>query len=244
MWALEYLHLDRYRPFLRKKVTRKTNTKFLSWVGEQLEPPSPIKYIARLQITNNRNTKVSLKIHLNPRCLNEYSLQGRILQNEIAIIEPSSNHYYQPMWTMVGAGMYKTKDSRGSTKEYLPSNSKWIQDSVQSFQPDENSVTLKSGRKVRYETLIVAAGLQIDWHKIPGLVDALEDESCPVASIYHHRYAEKVNTVLSGLQSGQAIFTVPVGGIKCGGAPQKIMWSWESNWTASGVRPNISILFT
>jgi NADH dehydrogenase FAD-containing subunit len=162
----------------------------------------------------------------------------------ITVVEPSQHHWYQPMWTMVGAGMYQKEDSRRLTKDYLPSRSRWIQDSVQSFQPDENVVTLRNGRKLHYETLIVASGLQIDWHKIPGLVDALEDASCPVASIYHYRHAEKAQRVLAGLTHGQAIFTVPVGGIKCGGAPQKIMWSWESNWVAAGIRPKIDIAFS
>ena len=130
------------------------------------------------------------------------------------------------------------------TKDYLPIRSRWIQDSVQSIQPDENTVTLCNGSKLHYETLIVASGLQIDWQKIPGLVDALEDASCPVASIYHYHHAEKAHRVLSGLTHGQAIFTVPVGGIKCGGAPQKIMWSWESNWAAAGTRPKIDIAFS
>jgi NADPH-dependent 2,4-dienoyl-CoA reductase/sulfur reductase-like enzyme len=140
--------------------------------------------------------------------------------------------------------MYQKEDSRRNTKDYLPSKARWIQDSVQSFQPEENAVTLRDGRKLHYETLIVASGLQIDWNKIPGLNDALEDASCPVASIYHYRHSEKAQRVLSGLTHGEAIFTVPIGGIKCGGAPQKIMWSWESNWVAAGIRPKIHITFS
>jgi NADPH-dependent 2,4-dienoyl-CoA reductase/sulfur reductase-like enzyme len=169
--------------------------------------------------------------------------QGKILQNDIAIIEPSHNHFYQPLWTMVGAGMCKADDSKGNTGDILPANAHWIQDAVKSFQPEENSVTLRSGKKVRYDMLVVASGLQINWSKIPGLTEALEDASCPVVSIYNYSYADKTNNVLSGLKSGQVIFTLPVGGIKCGGAPQKIMWAWESKWADSGVRNNINVTY-
>jgi hypothetical protein len=144
---------------------------------------------------------------------------------------------------MVGAGMYRKEDSEGKTQDFLPSQAKWIQDYVHSFQPEENSITLTSGEILHYETLIIAAGIQIDWGKIPGLVSALEDEDCPVASIYHHQYSAKAKDILGGLSHGQAVFTVPVGSIKCGGAPQKIMWVWESNWAAAGVRLNIDIMF-
>ncbi|MCS7271152.1 MAG: NAD(P)/FAD-dependent oxidoreductase, partial [Gemmataceae bacterium] len=32
-------------------------------------------------------------------------------QLDIAIIEPSSKHYYQPLWTLVGAGVFPKEKS-------------------------------------------------------------------------------------------------------------------------------------
>lgn len=32
------------------------------------------------------------------------------LRDQIAIIDPSGKHYYQPLWTLVGGGVYKKKN--------------------------------------------------------------------------------------------------------------------------------------
>jgi 2-polyprenyl-6-methoxyphenol hydroxylase-like FAD-dependent oxidoreductase len=37
------------------------------------------------------------------------SLHKRDASLDIAIIEPSATHYYQPGWTMVGAGIFKKR---------------------------------------------------------------------------------------------------------------------------------------
>jgi NADPH-dependent 2,4-dienoyl-CoA reductase/sulfur reductase-like enzyme len=41
-------------------------------------------------------------------------------------------------------------------------------------QPEANTVTLGTGETIGYDYLIVATGLQSDWQKIPGLLEALE----------------------------------------------------------------------
>jgi len=51
-----------------------------------------------------------------------------------------------------------------------------------------------------------------------------------VATIYDYRYAPKVWEFIQEMKEGVAIFTQPKTGIKCGGAPQKIMWLAEDYW--------------
>ena len=55
----------------------------------------------------------------------------------------------------------------------MPPGATWIQDRAQSFQPEENSVTLASGEVLTYDALIVAAGIKLDWAKIEGLRETL-----------------------------------------------------------------------
>jgi hypothetical protein len=45
-----------------------------------------------------------------------------------------------------------------------------------------------------------------------------------------------VQRLASGNERGNAIFTQPAGAIKCGGAPQKIMWLAEDYWRREGGR--------
>lgn len=74
---------------------------------------------------------------------------SRVLPSgSIGIIEPREQHFYQPLWTLVGGGAKKFEETRAETKSLIPKGVTWIQDSVASFEPKDNSVTLKSGKKV------------------------------------------------------------------------------------------------
>jgi sulfide:quinone oxidoreductase len=49
--------------------------------------------------------------------------------------------------------------------------------------------------------------------------------------------------LLQKTKSGNALFTQPATPIKCGGAPQKIMYLAEDYWRKQGVRKNINVIF-
>ena len=58
------------------------------------------------------------------------SLLKRNRSLEITIIEPSDDHYYQPGWTMVGAGIFNKEETRRDTISVWPSGVKRIKGSV------------------------------------------------------------------------------------------------------------------
>jgi NADH dehydrogenase FAD-containing subunit len=99
----------------------------------------------------------------------------------------------------------------------IPSWATHISQSVQSFAPESNQVTLSSGDKLNYEYLIVASGIQINWFGVKGLQDALIDSNSGVSSIYSYATADKAQQDISALRSGRAIFTQPSTPIKCAG---------------------------
>jgi len=141
---------------------------------------------------------------------------------DVAIIEPSDYHFYQPIWTLVGAGVYDKEISRRNTKDYIPKGVTWIQDYVETFTPDSNYVTTRSGELIGYDYMVVAPGIQLNWDKIPGLKESLGKGG--VCSNYGYENSEYTWEVLKNLKKGKAIFTQPATLVKCGGAPQKIMY--------------------
>ena len=112
----------------------------------------------------------------------------------------------------------------------IPSHLSYIADSVKSFEPKDSSITTVAGRKISYDNLVVAAGLQTNWNAIQGLTKALADPNSGVSSVYSYDTADKVWSDVQALRSGRAIFTQPAGIIKCAGAPQKVMWMAWSTW--------------
>jgi sulfide:quinone oxidoreductase len=151
----------------------------------------------------------------------------------IGIIEPSEKHYYQPAWTLVGAGEFDIRDTERSEAAYIPSKSVWVRDAVTEFMPNTNQVLCKSGKVIGYDILIVCPGIQLDWKKIKGFTETLGKNN--VSSNYAFETAPLTWELIKNFKGGTAVFTNPVTPIKCGGAPHKIMYLACDYWRNKGI---------
>lgn len=79
-----------------------------------------------------------------------------------------------------------------------------------------------------------ASGIKLDWDKIKGAKEALENPNSNVGSIYDLKYAQKMRKVGKEFKGGKAIFTEPPPPIKCAGAPQKVLYLWTDRWRNEG----------
>ncbi|MGK7904233.1 MAG: FAD-dependent oxidoreductase [Hormoscilla sp.] len=160
---------------------------------------------------------------------------------DIAIVEPSDKHYYQPAWTLVGGGAYKPEDTVRDEKQMIPDRVTWIKDYCWELDPDNNKIITKEGKQITYDYLVMCPGIQIDWDKIPGLTETLGQNG--VCSNYAYDQAPKTWETIQKFQGGTAIFTYPNTPIKCAGAPQKIMYLADEAFRKSGVRSKTQILY-
>lgn len=169
------------------------------------------------------------------------SMLKRQADLDIAIIEPSDWHAYQPGWTMVGGGIFEPEITRRTMSSVMPKRAHWIKAKAASFQPDDNQVTLEDGSSLRYDVLIVAPGIRLAWEKIAGLEETLGKNG--VTSNYRYDLAPYTWELVRKLKQGRAIFSQPPMPIKCAGAPQKAMYLSCDHWLRSGVLDNIDVEF-
>ncbi len=155
--------------------------------------------------------------------------------SQIAILEPSERHFYQPLWTLVGGGVATKQQSMKLEREVLPKGIEWIKERAIEFRPKDNLVLTDGGRELSYMYLIVAPGLKVDMAAIKGLPEALKNDP-RVSTNYDFDLAEKTFEAVKNFKGGQALFTHPATPVKCGGAPQKIMYLAEDYWRRHGVR--------
>lgn len=157
----------------------------------------------------------------------------------VGIIEPSDKHYYQPAWTLVGAGTFDYDKTVRPMGDIIPKGANWIKDYASGFNPYNNSVSTKSSGNITYDYLVVAPGLTYDFSLVPGLGDAMDK------GVVCSNYTDPKHTwnVLKNFKGGIALFTQPTTPIKCGGAPQKIMYLAESYFRKSGVRRKTDVVF-
>lgn len=160
---------------------------------------------------------------------------------DVAIIEPSDKHYYQPAWTLVGAGTYNFDATVRDEKEVIPKGVAWIKAYAETIDAENNKIITRDGQHIKYEYLVVAAGIQYDWDAIPGLKETIGKNG--VTSNYDKRYAPYTWELLQNFKGGNALFTQPATPIKCGGAPQKIMYLAEEYFRKHKVREKTNVIF-
>ncbi|MHA8077283.1 NAD(P)/FAD-dependent oxidoreductase [Aquirufa sp. TARAVU-A1A] len=156
---------------------------------------------------------------------------------DIAIIDGAKKHYYQPAWTLVGGGEFNIQDTERDEASVIPAGTTWIQQMVSGFKPEENKVYLADGTAIQYEYLITVPGIQVNWGEIKGLKENLGKNG--VCSNYSFESAPYTWECIQQTKGGKAIFTNPHTPIKCGGAPQKIMYLAADYFRKNGVNSQV-----
>lgn len=169
------------------------------------------------------------------------SILKRNAKVSIAIVDPAKDHYYQPGWTLVGAGVFTPEQTHKPEADVMPKGVDWLQVAASGFDPDRNTVELEDGRTLTYRVLVAAPGLRLAWEKIEGLETTLGRNG--VTSNYRYGLAPYTYELVKALKTGRALFSQPPMPIKCAGAPQKAMYLSCDIWRDAGVLPSIDVEF-
>lgn len=159
---------------------------------------------------------------------------------DVALLEPSATHWYQPLWTLVGGGQAPLRAALRTEAEVIPPGVRWLRDRATAADPATRTVTTAAGRTLTYDRLVLAPGLQLDWDGLPGLSPALGTGG--VSSNYRADLAPLTWDLIRRMRRGTAVFTMPSGPVKCGGAPQKIAYLAADHWRKRGVLGAIRIV--
>jgi len=194
-------------------------------------------------------------------------LNNSISNADITVIEPDPMSVsYQPGQTLVGAGIWDKSDIQYNRDDFLPSGVKLIKGSVTAFDPDNNSVTVDGKQEVKYDQLVIATGVMLNYAAIKGLDGVITSAGADNAavknsgigkdglhSIYFQDGAEATYKGIEeliekakahkGPEKLQAVFTHPNTPIKCGGAPKKIMYLTNARLEEAGVRDKVELTF-
>lgn len=160
---------------------------------------------------------------------------------DVCILDPSKKHYYQPLWTLVGGGEADKRVTERDQASLIPKGATWQRSAAAEILPEQNTVVTTDGRRLTYDYLVVAPGLQIDWNKIPGLAENVGGNG--VCSNYSFDTVEYTWKAIREFEGGTAVFTHPNTPIKCGGAPQKIMYLAADYWRKNPPKNAYKIVF-
>lgn len=173
-------------------------------------------------------------------------LRRALSKAQITIVDPAAEHYYQPGFTFIGAGVFQQNEVVRPQSALIPAGVTWLQDRVTALDPDRSSVETTRHGSLSYDFLVLAPGIQMHFEAIGGL--RREDLGRGnVHCIYDYASATKCWTAIQRLAEtgGRAYFTDTWTKLKCGGAPKKINMLAEDYCRRKGARDRVDIqLFT
>lgn len=183
---------------------------------------------------------------------------------DVTVIEPNPKSVsYQPGNTFIGAGLYEKEDVMYELGDFFPKGAKLIKDKAVEFNPEKNELKVSKGKIIKYDFLVIAAGVALDFSKIKGLeelgdvytvetkqnMNKLFSEKS-ISTIYNVDAAvitwEQMQKTIKNAKRGKklkAVFTHPNTALKCGGAPKKLMYLMDARLNEAKARANVDMTF-
>ncbi|MDP1900642.1 MAG: FAD/NAD(P)-binding oxidoreductase [Rubrivivax sp.] len=164
---------------------------------------------------------------------------------KITIIDRKEEHNYQPGYTLVASGVWPVEKVRNRNADFHPPGMEWIKDMAAGFDPASNTVVTAGGQRVRYDFLVVATGLHLDYAQIEGMdVSAIGTHG--LASVYPGPQAAVATWAAMQAytaKGGNAVMTLPATPLKCAGAPLKVSFMLRDRLLKAGTLGQSKISF-
>lgn len=164
---------------------------------------------------------------------------------DITIIDARKDHYYQPGFTLVAAGLKPGNYTVSTTADYIPAGVKLIEERVAEFDPEANAVVTEGGQRFEYDYLFVATGMVLNYDAIEGM-DTSRIGTNGLGSIYHS--PDKAHATWQAMdeftnKGGVGVFLRPNTEMKCAGAPLKYTMITEDYLTRRGTRSKSKVIY-
>jgi sulfide:quinone oxidoreductase len=170
------------------------------------------------------------------------SVAGRLRRlgcRDVVIVAPSPIHQYRPLLNYVAGGQASMSRLTRPMRSVIPDGCAWLAQRAVAVDPDERQVTIDDGKRVGYQDLVLAPGLEPDLGAIAGLAEALEEGWSTTA--YLSSSAEATWEAIRGMTRGRAVFTIPPEPAPCAGTALKPLFLACDHWRKEEVLPDIDV---
>ena len=159
----------------------------------------------------------------------------------ITVVDRSDKHLYQPGFLFLPFGIYEEKDIIRETRTLLPNGVDFEHAEVDKLQPENHAVSLKNGRTLNYDILIVATGCHIAPEETEGMLGPKWRVN--VHDFYTLDGARALRDKLATWEGGKLVVHVNEMPIKCPVAPLEFSFLADTFFKEKGMRDKVSITY-
>jgi sulfide:quinone oxidoreductase len=161
---------------------------------------------------------------------------------DIAVIEKSTQHFYQPGFLTILFDIDKQEDLVRDVKDLLADGIRLVTDEARKIDPQGKVTTARSGT-IPFDYLVIATGAKLLLDETEGLREGLS-EGTNVFSFYTLEHALKLREALKRFSGGTIVSCIAEMPIKCLAAPVEFILLAEAEMRRRGIRDKCRFMLT
>lgn len=172
-------------------------------------------------------------------------LARRLDGASITIVDGRAEHWYQPGFSLIAAGLKPPAYAVSQTTDWLPRGVELKAEYAAGIDAETRTVALQRGETLSYDYLIVATGLILDHDAIEGFELAQVGTNGLGALYAGPEYAARTwHAAQAFVESGGVgLFTRPATEMKCAGAPLKHAFLVDDLARTAGTREQMDLSY-
>lgn len=160
---------------------------------------------------------------------------------DIAIVDVSVEHHYQPGYLFVPFGTYLPEDVIKPKESFIPDGVDLVSGEIDRIDPGANQVLLAGGTVLSYDYLVIATGTTPRPDETPGMDG--EEWHQSVFDFYTLEGATALADKLASWDGGRLVVHITEMPIKCPVAPLEFTFLADSFFRDRGMRDRVKLVY-
>jgi sulfide:quinone oxidoreductase len=160
----------------------------------------------------------------------------------ISVVDTSDRHLYQPGFLFIPFGGYAPADVMRPRERFIADGVELIHGTVDLVRADANDVLLADGRRLPYDFLIVATGVEPRPDQTPGMRDGGQWRE-RIFDFYTLDGAVALADALRRFDGGRLVVHIVDMPIKCPVAPLEFTFLADAHFRTRGMRDRVELVY-
>jgi sulfide:quinone oxidoreductase len=161
---------------------------------------------------------------------------------DITVVDRSDHHYYQPGYLFLPFGIYRPDDVVESRARFISSGASLVYGDVDRVDAGAGAVLLTDGRRLPYDYLIIATGVEPRPDQTPGMLDGGEWRR-GIHDFYTYDGAVALRDALRDFDGGRVVVHIVDMPIKCPVAPLEFAFLADAYLRHKGIRDRVELVY-
>ena len=161
---------------------------------------------------------------------------------QISVVDAGDRHFYQPGFLFLPFGTYAPSEVVRSRRRYIADGVSLIYGEVDRVAADENEVLLADGRRLPYDYLVIATGVEPRPDQTPGMLDGGEWRR-RIFDFYTYDGAVALADALRAFDGGRLVVHIVDTPIKCPVAPLEFAFLADAWLRDRGQRDRVELVY-